>query len=134
VCVESSGFSSASYFAAPDGGRHGSSRSRRDSHGDVALQVMSSAPRGLIAIVFTDVQRAAALWYLTFDHHLASLNLAPNELAHTAVPLRDFSPAAMRDATLLHNDFIRRSMVNYGGALHTAWRRWCDARDVSQGA
>jgi hypothetical protein len=57
----------------------------------------------------------------TLHRHHASLNtsnLAPNKLAHTvAVTPRDFSPAAMRDATLLHNDYIRRSMANYGGAL-----------------
>jgi hypothetical protein len=47
------------------------------------------APEGELAIVFTDITRAASLW--------------------------EFNPAAMRDATLLHNETLRAALKRHKG-------------------
>jgi class 3 adenylate cyclase len=47
------------------------------------------APEGEMAVVFTDVTRAASLW--------------------------EHDPAAMRDATILHNDILRSLLKKYRG-------------------
>jgi hypothetical protein len=44
---------------------------------------------GEVAIVFSDIMRAAALW--------------------------DFNPEAMRDATIAHNELLRRRLREFGG-------------------
>jgi serine/threonine protein kinase len=47
------------------------------------------APEGEMAIVFTDITRAASLW--------------------------EFNAAAMRDATLMHNETLRAALAKHGG-------------------
>ena len=47
------------------------------------------APTGEVAIVFSDIMRAAALW--------------------------DFNPEAMRDATFAHNELLRRRLREFEG-------------------
>ena len=47
------------------------------------------APTGEVAIVFSDIMRAAALW--------------------------EFNPEAMRDATFAHNELLRRRLREFEG-------------------
>lgn len=50
---------------------------------------VARAPNGEVAIVFTDIVRALALW--------------------------DFNPAAMRDATMAHNNLLRSLLPTFDG-------------------
>lgn len=49
------------------------------------------APEGTVAIVFSDITRAASLW--------------------------EFNPVAMRDATILHNECLRLAIPQYSSVM-----------------
>jgi len=71
-------------------------------------------PEGEVAIVFTDITRAASLW----ETHAACTRTHPprprlSHATHARFSL-SLSPA-MRDATLLHNNVIRELLKKHQG-------------------
>jgi hypothetical protein len=60
-----------------------------DREGAMAGEAGTRAPEGEVAIVFSDITRAASLW--------------------------EFNPSAMRDATLMHNQVLRGALRRYRG-------------------
>jgi hypothetical protein len=75
--------SAGSASSSSSGSKNGSAVAAQAAGGAVR------APEGELAIVFTDITRAASLW--------------------------EFNPAAMRDATLLHNETLRAGLKRHKG-------------------
>jgi hypothetical protein len=71
------------------GSSKGSSINSLDASQPAVAPMLMRPPEGEVAIVFTDITRAASLW--------------------------EFNPAAMRDATLLHNEILRRALAKFRG-------------------
>jgi hypothetical protein len=75
--------------AASTGSSSSSQASRESPVGAAGDAGPARAPQGEVTIVFTDITRAASLW--------------------------EFNPAAMRDATLLHNTTLRAALPQHRG-------------------
>lgn len=90
-CMYSTGSSSNVYYAEGFDAfaMERSSMRSVSSDGSAKGAIRTKAPQGMIAIAFTDITKAAALW--------------------------EFAPVAMRDATIMHNQCIRAALQKYGG-------------------
>jgi hypothetical protein len=75
--------------SSSDGGSSSDGRQSGERAGAVVGAAGLRAPEGEVTIVFSDITRAASLW--------------------------EFDPAAMRDATLLHNDVLRSALRRHRG-------------------